>query len=217
MTSETTISEQKVRDSIETVFEEMRHRPIPVGISNRHIHLSEPDFKALFPGNDLTVKKMLLQPGHYAAEETVTVKGPKGQLERVRVLGPLRSATQVELSATDARILGVKAPLRMSGALDGTPGVTLISEFGEIELSQGAIVAVRHIHMSPLDALVYNVKHGDTVKVSIQGTQRKTVFDDVAIRVAPELVLEMHIDTDEANAADVGNNSAFAILLNSVE
>ncbi|MEI6858522.1 MAG: phosphate propanoyltransferase [Shewanella sp.] len=195
----------------------MRHRPIPVGISNRHIHLCREDFETLFPGKDLTVKKPLLQPGHYAAEEVLTVCGPKGNIERVRVLGPLRSKTQVEVSVTDARTLGVKAPLRMSGNLKGTPSVRLVSEFSEVLLAEGVIIAQRHIHMPPIDALLYMVSNNDSVKVSIQGTQRKAIFDDVAIRISPDVVLEMHIDTDEANAADVGSTSAFAILLGANE
>ncbi|WP_432452373.1 MULTISPECIES: phosphate propanoyltransferase [unclassified Agarivorans] len=207
------IDEILVRKTIENVMLEMRNRPIPVGISNRHIHLAAADFQQLFPGRDLTVKKMLLQPGQYAAEEIVTLCGPKGCIERVRVLGPLRSKTQVELSATDARSIGVKAPLRLSGQLKDTPGVKLVSEFGEVMLEQGVIVALRHIHMSPVDALLYQVEDGDSVKIAIEGTQRKAIFDDVAIRVSPDMKLEMHIDTDEANAADVGSGSAFAILL----
>lgn len=211
------IDEKQVRDAIENIVDEMRHRPIPVGISNRHIHLCREDFEALFPGKDLTVKKPLLQPGHYAAEEMLTVHGPKGSIERVRVLGPLRSQTQIEISATDARTLGIKAPMRMSGNLKGTPGARLVSQFNEVTLNEGVIVAQRHIHMPPLDALLYNVSDNDLVKVSIQGTQRKAIFDDVAIRISADVVLEMHIDTDEANAADVGSSSAFAILLGANE
>jgi len=207
------IDEKFVKETIQTVINKVRLKPIPVGVSNRHIHLCREDFIQLFPGQDLTVKKMLTQPGHYAAEETVSICGPKGCIERVRVLGPLRSETQVEISSTDSRTLGVKAPLRVSGQLQGTPGIRLVSQFGEVTLEQGVIVALRHIHMSPFDALIYDLSDGDSVKVSIQGTQRKAVFDDVAIRVSSDIVLEMHIDTDEANAADVNNNSAFAVLI----
>ncbi|WED28697.1 phosphate propanoyltransferase [Vibrio sp. DW001] len=203
----------EVENIVRNLFDEMRQRPIPVGVSNRHIHLCQADFSALFPGRDLTVKKMLLQPGQYAADEIVTVCGPKGCIERVRILGPLRGQTQVEISATDARTIGVKAPLRLSGKLAGTPGVSLVSQFGEVALEQGTLVALRHIHMSPLEALVYGVSDGDSVKVSIEGTLRKAIFDDVAIRIDPAMKLEMHIDTDEANAADLGNQSAFAVLI----
>ncbi len=127
--------------------------------------------------------------------------GPKGRLNNVRLLGPLRQTSQVEISRTDARILGIAAPLRMSGNLQGTPGIRLISPFAELELSGGTIVAQRHIHMSPLDALILRVSHGDSVAVAIEGSDRRLIFDNVAVRVAPDMRLEMHIDTDEANAA----------------
>jgi len=208
------VEEIIVRQAVDNIFDEMRQRPIPVGISNRHIHLCKTDFNALFPGRDLTIKKRLLQPDQYAAEEMVTVCGPKGKIERVRILGPLRRQTQVEISATDARTIGIKAPLRLSGKLTGTPGVRLISPFGEVVLKQGTLVALRHIHMSPFDALIYGLSEGDSVKVSIEGSQRKAIFDDVAIRIDSNMVLEMHIDTDEANAADLSNQSAFAVLIN---
>nr|PMH81221.1 propanediol utilization protein [Vibrio sp. 10N.286.48.B7] len=205
--------EQEVRNAIDIALNQIRQSPIPVGISNRHIHLSLEDFRTLFPGNDLTPFKSLHQPGHYAAEETLTVIGPKGSIQNVRVLGPLRQQTQVELSATDARSIGVKAPLRVSGQLEGSPGVKLVSNFGEMTLDCGAIVALRHIHMSTIDSLVYGLKDGDTVKVSIEGSMRKTTFDDVAIRVDPQQRLEMHIDTDEANAVDINNCDAFATIV----
>lgn len=153
-----------------------------------------------------------MQPGQFAAEQTVTLAGPKGQLHNVRLLGPLRSVSQVEISRTDARTLGITAPLRMSGNLSGTPGVKLISPWAEIDLDSGLIVALRHIHMSPLDALVLRVAHGDTVSVVIEGSGRRTLFDDVAVRVAPDMRLEMHIDTDEANAAGADDPHAVAHL-----
>lgn len=154
-----------------------------------------------FPRSPSSRKKALLQPGQYAAEQTVTLVGPKGRLNNVRLLGPLRQTSQVEISRTDARILGIAAPLRMSGNLQGTPGIRLISPFAELELSGGTIVAQRHIHMSPLDALILRVSHGDSVAVAIEGSDRRLIFDNVAVRVAPDMRLEMHIDTDEANAA----------------
>lgn len=160
-----------------------------------------------------SAKKALLQPGQYAAEQTVTLVGPKGQLKNVRLLGPLRSVSQVEISRTDARTLGIAAPLRMSGNLKGTPGIRLVSPFGELELSSGVIVAQRHIHMSPLDALILRVSHGDRVSVAIEGDERGLIFNNVAIRVSPDMRLEMHIDTDEANAAGADNPQAFARLV----
>jgi phosphate propanoyltransferase len=203
----------EVKQVVCHVLSEMRERPIPVGISNRHLHLSQSDYDSLFPNQAMAVRKTLKQPGQYAAEQTVTLVGPKGKLERVRILGPVRSKTQVEISKTDARSLGIPAPIRLSGDLSGTPGIKLVSSEGEVELTKGVIVALRHIHMSPLDALLFGVKHGDSVAIAIEGTPRRTVFEAVSIRVSPDMVLEMHLDTDEANAADADNPDAFAKIL----
>lgn len=205
--------QELVRLAISNVLQSMRERPLPLGISNRHLHLSAEDYAVLFPNQPLSRQKDLKQPGQFAAEQTVTLIGPKGMLKKVRILGPLRAQSQVEISRTDARTLGIAAPLRLSGKLQGTPGIKLISSFGEIVLTGGVIVALRHIHMSPLDALAYGVQHGDSVKVAIQGTDRRTVFDDVAVRVAPTMALELHIDTDEANAAGADAPDAIAVLL----
>lgn len=183
------------------VLGEMRLRPIPIGISSRHVHLSHEDYARLFPGTPITEKKALLQPGQFAAEQTVTLVGPKGKLARVRLLGPLRNESQVEISGSDARLLGIDAPLRLSGDLAGTPGVRLQSDNGELTLPQGVIVARRHIHMSPLEALVLGVNHGDSVQVALQSHGRSLIFGDVAVRVNEAMRLEFHIDTDEANAA----------------
>ncbi|QMI38087.1 phosphate propanoyltransferase [Escherichia fergusonii] len=208
------MDKQLLETAIGKVLEEMRERPIPLGISNRHIHLSAQDFAHLFPGQSISVKKALMQPDQYAAEQTLTLVGPKGKLEKVRLLGPLRSASQVEVSRTDARTLGITAPLRMSGDLQGTPGVRLVSPFAELEITSGVIVAQRHIHMSPLDALILNVSHGDKVSVAIKGDERRLIFDNVAVRVSPDMRLEMHIDTDEANAAGADNPQVCAMLVN---
>ncbi|WP_342324614.1 phosphate propanoyltransferase [Kosakonia sp. BYX6] len=207
------MDKQLVEHVVTQVLDEMRLRPIPLGISNRHIHLSQQDYDRLFPEMPVTEKKALLQPGQFAAEQTVTLAGPKGQIKNVRLLGPLRGRSQVEISRTDARTLGIPAPLRMSGNLSGTPGVKLISPWAEIELESGVIVAQRHIHMSPLDALVLRVSHGDAVSVAIEGSGRRTLFDDVAVRVSPDMRLEMHIDTDEANASGADDPNAFARLV----
>jgi phosphate propanoyltransferase len=203
----------EVKQAVCHVLSEMRERPIPVGISNRHLHLSQRDYDRLFPNQTMAVRNTLKQPGQYAAEQTVTLVGPKGKLERVRILGPVRSKTQVEISKTDARFLGILAPIRLSGDLSGTPGMKLLSSEGEVVLTQGVIVALRHIHMSPLDALLFGVKHGDSVAITIEGTPRRTVFEAVSIRVSPNMVLEMHLDTDEANAADADNPNAFAKIM----
>ncbi|WP_413738133.1 phosphate propanoyltransferase [Sodalis sp. RH21] len=195
------------------VIAQMRQRFIPVGISNRHVHLSARDYQRLFAQQPLAVKKNLLQPGQFAAEQTLTLKGPKGRLTGVRILGPLREQSQIEISRTDARLLGITAPLRLSGNLQGTAGITLIGDSGEITLDTGVIIARRHIHMSPLDAAIFGVSQGENVKVEISGTGRKLIFDDVAIRVADGMRLEMHIDTDEANAADIGEGKSTARLI----
>lgn len=207
------MDKQLLETTVSKVLNELRDRPIPLGVSNRHIHLNAEDYARLFPGHPISEKKGLLQPGQYAAEQTVTLVGPKGQLKNVRLLGPLRSTSQVEISRTDARTLGIAAPLRMSGNLKGTPGIRLVSPFGEVELPSGVIVAQRHIHMSPLDALILRVAHGDSVSVAIEGTERRLVFDNVAVRVSPDMRLEMHIDTDEANAAGADDASAFVTLV----
>ncbi|EKH6314830.1 phosphate propanoyltransferase [Citrobacter freundii] len=195
------------------VIAQMRQRTIPLGISNRHVHLSAKDYQSLFPGQTLKIKKPLGQPGQFAAEQTVSLIGPRGQLKNVRILGPLRGQTQVEISYTDARQIGLTAPLRLSGDLTGSASVTLKSEAGEINLTEGVIIARRHIHMSPLDAAIFGVTQGETVKVGIEGTDRKLIFDDVCIRVAEDMRLEMHIDTDEANAAGIDGGQAVARLL----
>ncbi|MDT7095295.1 phosphate propanoyltransferase [Citrobacter amalonaticus] len=207
------MDKQLLETTVSKVLNELRDRPIPLGVSNRHIHLNAEDYARLFPGHPISEKKGLLQPGQYAAEQTVTLVGPKGQLKNVRLLGPLRSTSQVEISRTDARTLGIAAPLRMSGNLKGTPGIRLVSPFGELELNSGVIVAQRHIHMSPLDALILRVAHGDSVSVAIEGTDRRLIFDNVAVRVSPDMRLEMHIDTDEANAAGADDPNAFVTLV----
>lgn len=207
------MDKQQLETTVTKVLDEMRERPIPLGISNRHIHLCAEDYDRLFPNHPISEKKELLQPGQYAADQTVTLVGPKGQLKNVRLLGPLRSTSQVEISRTDARTLGIAAPLRMSGSIEGTPGVRLISPFAELDLASGVIVAQRHIHMSPLDALILRVSHGDKVSVAINGDERRLIFDNVAVRVSPDMRLEMHIDTDEANAAGADNLQAFATLV----
>ncbi len=195
------------------VMAQMRQRAIPVGISNRHVHLSLQDYQRLFPGQPLAVKKALGQPGQFAAEQAVTLKGPKGQLKNVRLLGPLRGQSQIEISRTDARLLGITAPLRLSGDVAGSAGITLVSDDAEITLAEGVIVAQRHIHMSRLDAAIYGVRPGEIVSVEINGTARTLIFGDVCVRIADDMRLEMHIDTDEANAADIGEGRPVAKLL----
>lgn len=202
-----------IESTVHQVLDEMRSRPIPIGISNRHVHLSQQDYDRLFPGIPVQTKKMLLQPGQFAAEQTVTLAGPKGELNNVRLLAPLRGVSQVEISRTDARVLGINAPLRMSGDLQNTPGVRLVSPWAEITLPSGLIVARRHIHMSPLDALILRVSHGDNVAVALRGGGRDLVLDNVAVRVAADMRLEFHLDTDEANAAGADDPQVRATLV----
>ncbi len=172
-----------------------------VETSARHVHLSEAHIKALFGENaTLTHKKDLSQPGQFACEERVTIVGPKKSIPNVIILGPARKASQVEISYTDARTLGIAAPVRESGDTAGTPGCKLVSALGEVELDEGVIIAKRHIHMTPADAQAMNVADKEVVKVKIE-SERTTEFDDVVVRVSPSFALAMHIDTDEANAA----------------
>lgn len=175
-----------------------------VETSARHIHLTEEDFKVLF-GEEahLTVKKNLSQPGQYACEERVTVVGPKKELAGVSILGPFRSQSQVELSATDARSIGLPIVIRESGDLEGTPGCKVVGPKGEIELAQGVIVAKRHIHVTPEDAQELGVQDKQIVSVKVNTNGRSLVFGDVVVRVSPKFALAMHIDTDESNAGNV--------------
>jgi len=178
---------------------------VEVGISNKHLHLSEADLAALFgAGHKLTVKKPLKDSGQYAAEEQVDVVGPKGTLKGMRVLGPTRKETQVELAQTDARNIGLTLPVRESGMLDGTPGVKLIGPAGEVNIPKGAIIALRHVHLSPTEAEKAGVKDKEWVTVKTFGS-RPIIFEDVLIRVIDINYNEMHVDTDEGNAAGIAS------------
>lgn len=173
-----------------------------VETSARHVHLCEKDIEILFGnGATLTHKKDLSQPGQFACEERVKLVGPKKEIANVIVLGPARGATQVELSLTDARTLGVTPPVRESGDIAGTPGCKIVGPCGEVEISEGVIAAKRHIHMTPDDAATFGVADKDVVSVKISSENRSLVFGDVVIRVNPNFALAMHIDTDESNAA----------------
>lgn len=185
---------------------------VPVGISARHIHLSPEHLKALYgSGYGLQVYKPLSQPGQFAARETLTVVGPKGVIEGVRVLGPTRPQSQVEISRTDAYRLGIEAPLRDSGDLTGTPGVALVGPKGAVNLEKGVILAAAHIHMHPTDAAQTRLKDGDRVQVLVEG-DRGTTFNNVLIRVSDKFKLEFHLDTDEANAALLDNGDMVEIV-----
>lgn len=174
-----------------------------VETSARHVHLTREHIEVLFgKGYELTVKKMLSQPGQFASNERVEVVGPKKSIPGVSILGPARSADQVEVSFTDARTLGLSAPVRESGDIAGSAPCKLVGPCGELELSEGVIVAKRHIHLTPEDAAEYGVEDKQIVSVAIDsGLGRKTVFDDVVVRVSKSYAAAMHIDTDEANAS----------------
>lgn len=185
---------------------------VPVGISNRHIHLSQEHIDVLFGvGHTLTKTKDLSQPGQFACEETVTIIGPKGTMSGVRVLGPARKESQVELSATDTFKVGVKPPARDSGKLDGTPGIVIEGPKGRVQLDRGVILAARHIHMTPDDAERYSLKDGDHVRVLVPGV-RGGVFEYVLVRVNANYALDMHIDTDEGNAFSLVNGQELDVL-----
>ena len=172
-----------------------------VETSARHVHVCKETLETLFgAGYELTVKKPLSQPGQYASNERVTVVGPKRELANVSILGPCRGADQVELSATDARSIGISAPVRESGDTAGSAGCKLVGLCGEVELKEGVIVAKRHIHVTPEDAEKLGVADKEIVKVACGSEGRKLVFDDVVIRVSEKFATAMHIDTDESNA-----------------
>jgi len=174
---------------------------VPVETSARHVHLCEKDIEILFgKGHKLTLKKDLSQPGEFATEERVDVVGPKKEIKSVIILGPARPVTQVEISLTDARTLGINAPVRESGDVAGSGVCKLVGPAGEVELTEGVIVAKRHVHLRPQDAEQFGVKDKQTVKVKIKSDARTTIFDDVVIRVRETFMPYMHIDTDEANA-----------------
>ena len=178
-------------------------RPIRVSVSVRHAHLSKSDVEALFgKGHVLTEKTRLYQDSEFASRESVTLIGPRGRVDNIRIIGPERARTQVEISRTEEFHLGIDAPIRESGDLDGTPGIILEGPAGRVELPDGVICAMRHIHMSPGDAENYGVRDRDMVMVKIEG-ERELIFGDVMVRVKPDYRLEMHIDTDEANAAEL--------------
>jgi acetate kinase len=186
---------------------------IPIAISARHIHLTQEVVEQLFgPGYQLTERAPLSQPGQFAANETVTVVGPKNSIDKVRILGPCRTLNQLEISRTDEFFLGIDAPVRASGKVDNTPGIKIVGPYGELSLNEGVICAWRHIHMTPEDAEIFSVEDGDIVEVSVSNGERPLTFGNVLIRVSPKFKLEMHIDTDEANAAELSQNAEGALL-----
>ena len=185
---------------------------VPVGVSNRHIHLSQQDLETLFgKGYELTPCKELSQPGQYACKECLTIVGPSLRpIEKVRVLGPVRKASQVEISRTDSFVLKVKPPVRESGDIAGSAPITIIGPKGIVELREGCIIANRHIHMSEEEGAKMGIRDGEYVTVDVNG-ERRTTFYDVQVRVNKAFRLEMHVDTDDANAAGIGNGAKVTI------
>lgn len=196
----------------ETVFREMARRPgvpsvpqLVVNSSARHMHVSQENLEVLFgPGAKLEAHKWLYQEGQFASTATVTLIGPRRRIiPNLRILGPVRNLTQIELAITDAVQLGIDVPVKMSGDIAGTPGGFVMGPAGMLEMREGIIRAARHVHMSPDDAAFYGVKHKDLMKLRVVSRDCTTIFDDLLVRVDPTFKLEVHIDTDEANACNL--------------
>jgi putative phosphotransacetylase len=187
-------------------------KQVPIGVSARHIHLAQEHIEALFgQGYMLTVLKDLTQPGQFAAAETVNVQGPKGRIDKVRILGPARSLSQLEISRTDSFALGVQPPVRESGKIEGTPGIRVEGPKGSVQLEEGVIVAARHIHFHTRDAEKWGIKDKQVLRVKTNG-ERPVIFENVLARVSDQYALDLHIDTDEANAAGIKTGDLAELL-----
>ena len=213
------INEKNVYELVKSIVAQMQSEPksdglVPVGISNRHIHLSKEDVASLFgEGYALTPIKDLSQPGQFACKEQLTIVGPSMRsIEGVRVLGPVRKQSQVEISVTDSFVLKVKPPVRESGSLEGSAPITIIGPKGLVTLKQGCIIANRHIHMSPADGARFGVKDGDYITVDAFSGTKRTRWFDVQVRVSDQFRLEMHVDTDDANAVGFKNGSTVTVV-----
>ena len=187
-------------------------RIVTVETSARHVHLSVKDLNLLFgEGQTLTFKRALSQPNQFLSEERVKIVGPKSEMDRVAILGPVRPSTQIELSLTDARALGVEAPIRESGDVKGSGTMKIVGPKGEIELAEGVIIAKRHIHITPEDAEKFGVKNQQIVKVKVNGA-RALIFDETVVRVSANFKTAMHVDVDEANAAGISGTTDGEII-----
>ncbi|WP_230500240.1 phosphate propanoyltransferase [Sutcliffiella rhizosphaerae] len=207
------MNETAIKAIVEEVVSQLAKQPsiqprsVPIAVSARHCHLTQIDVEALFgSGYTLTHKKDLSQPGQFAANETITIVGPRGSIEKVRILGPVRKSTQVEVSATDSIKLGLKPPLRESGDIKNSAPITLVGPKGSLYKQEGLIIAQAHIHMNPSDAASFSVQNGEYVTITTT-TERPIAFSKVLIRVSSRYELEMHIDTDEANASLIGKDT----------
>jgi putative phosphotransacetylase len=202
----------KIKQIQQTLGRTLLMKKVHIGVSARHIHLSKAHIEILFgQGYTLNEFKTLSQPGQFAAEEVVSVQGPKGRMENIRILGPARGDTQLEISRTDGYALGVNPPLRQSGDIAGTPGIKVIGPAGELDILQGVIVAARHIHFHSKDALAWGITDKQMLKVKLDG-ERPLILENVLARVSDQFALDLHIDTDEANAAGVKTNEFAEIL-----
>ena len=212
------INEDQVKTIVAEVLKniDMRERiksgSIPCGVSNRHLHVSQQDLETLFgKGYELKSLKPLSQPGQFAAEETVLLVGPKGSIEKCRILGPVRPATQVEISTTDSFKLGVKPVVRDSGDTAGTPGCVLVGPKGAVTLKEGVIIAARHMHISTVEAAKFGLKDMDRIAIRTSGP-KSVIFNNVLVRVSDKFALDFHLDTDEANGAGVKNGDMVEIV-----
>ncbi|MEH7075684.1 phosphate propanoyltransferase [Neobacillus drentensis] len=208
------MNKERIREIVEEIVKDSfkKSKMVPIAASNRHIHLSPEHVDRLFGrGYELTKLKDLSQPNQFAAKETVTLIGPKGKIQNVRVLGPARGRTQVEVSLFDGFTLGVKPPIRNSGDILGSEPITIQGPRGQLTINEGLICAARHIHMDTNDGKIFGVQDGDLVQVKVDGV-RGVIFTNVLIRVSPKYKLEMHIDLDEANAAGIKNGQLGEII-----
>lgn len=207
------LDETAIRHLVLTELARQGSKFVPVGISARHVHLTTQDIEKLFgPGYQLTPLRPIVQPGQYASQEQLTLVGPKGRIEKVRILGPARPYTQIELSFTDALKLGIKdCPIRMSADIQGTPGIKIIGPKGELEVSQGVIIAARHLHFTDEQAKAYGVHDRQVVAVRVTGP-RPCLLENVVCRVGAAHELEVHIDTDEANACALKNGDLLELV-----
>ncbi len=208
-----TVQRQVQLSVAESVFRKEGKIFVPVAASARHVHLCRADVEKLFgPGYQLQKLKDLSQPGQFACKEQVTVVGPRGQIERVRVLGPERKETQIEIALTDSFPLGIKPPIRMSGKVAGTPGCKLVGPYGSAEIPQGVMIAARHLHISKEQAARFGLKDGQSVSIR-SGGERSVVFENVIVRAGDGHDLEVHLDTDEANAAAMAGSVMMEVIV----